>query len=159
MVTGAAWLWAAATGGSLWDVGGIGWRIQEGLGGEEAPWPVEIKMEGAGCNGTGSVGRSHVRLCGCWKLPVVLGGAGWPKGSLLPTEETTMILQVTSLTLCRGHCCPPEPEQPLGVGSLGKSRSRQFRKSMENVLVLKPVPQPLAWLEQPCSNLASNPCK
>lgn len=40
----------------------------------------------------GSVGRSHVRLCGCWKLPVILGGAGWPKGSLLPTERTTVML-------------------------------------------------------------------
>lgn len=74
---------------SLWDVGGIGWMIQEVLGWEEAPWTVGIN------------GRSRKQrhwevweglMCGCWKLPVVLGGAGWPKGSLLPTERTTVML-------------------------------------------------------------------
>lgn len=49
-------------------------------------------MEGAGSNGTGKCGRPHVRLCGCWKLPVALGGTEWPKGSLLPTEGTTVML-------------------------------------------------------------------
>lgn len=101
MVTGAAW---------LWDGGGIGWRIQEMLGWEEAPWTMEI-------NGR-SRKQQHWEV---WEAPagtVAVGSCLWVWGVLgVPTEGTTVMLSDVPN--------PAELEQPLGGGSLGKSPHRQ----------------------------------